>query len=70
MINEVVSFIIVPLLAMIYIEVRLDSAWRSGMTYGWKKSEELINLKIRQDGYILDGKRVRKTVDESDDSNA
>ena len=43
-----------------------DNAWQKGMKYGWDSREKLINLKIRQDAYILDGKRVRKTVDEKD----
>jgi len=56
--------VIVAIVAWVWTRIREDNAYQKGMEYGWDAKEKLINLKIRQDGYILDGKRVRKTVDE------
>lgn len=60
------ALVVIAIILWVYTRIREDSAYQKGMMYGWDMQAKLINLKIEQDAYILDGKRVRKTVDEGD----
>lgn len=66
MIITVAILIVIVVVSIIGIGIVRDNAWHKGFEYGIEQEEALINLKIRQDAYILDGKRVRKTVDEKE----
>ena len=60
------ALVVIAVILWVYTRIREDNAYQKGMMYGWDMQAKLINLKIRQDSYILDGKRVRKTVDENE----